>query len=95
MFATKQGFGLRYVSEEKEEQQRAVTPWWKQQHRSVIGFASVGAAAAAAPSSPSLSSFSFEPPLPRGKKESRTGTEFPSELCHVQRKACPVLTGVG
>lgn len=94
MFATKQGFGLRYVSEEKEEQQRAVTPWWKQQHRSVIGFASVGAAAAA-PSSPSLSSFSFEPPLPRGKKESRTGTEFPSDLCHVQRKACPVLTGVG
>ena len=102
MFTVKQGLGLSSSSssssseiEEKVEQQQQ-RPWWKQQQqRSVIGFASVGAAAGGGGHSASAPAFSFAPPLPRGKKESRTGTDFPSELCHVQKKACPVLTGVG
>lgn len=97
MFAVKQGLGLSSSSssaiEEKVDQQQQ-RPWWMQQQRSVSGFASVGAAAGGA-NHAAAPAFSFAPPLPRGKKESSTGTDFPSELCHVQKKACPVLTGVG
>lgn len=98
MFTVKQGLGLSSSSssssaiEEKVEQQQQQRPWWMQ--RSVIGFASLGAAAGGGGLS-AAPAFSFAPPLPRGKKESRTGTEFPSEICHVQKKACPVLAGVG
>ena len=76
--------------EEQEQQQRP--SWWKQ--RSVVGFASIGAPSSGGPVAAPVS-LCFAPPLPRGKKESRTGTEFSSELCHVVKKACPVLTGVG
>ena len=99
MFTVKQGLGLSSSSssssssiEDREElQQQQQRPWWKQQQRSsvVVGFASIGGGGLAAPA------FSFAPPLPRGKKETRTSTDFPSELCHVQKKSCPVLTGVG
>ena len=102
MFTVKQGLCLSSSSpsaaiEEREEQQQQQRPWWKQQQRSVVGFASVGAVGGGGGGGGGLAApaFSFAPPLPRGKKESRTGTDFPSELCHVQKKACPVLTGVG
>lgn len=98
MFTVKQGLGLSSGSsssaiEEKVEQQQQQRPWWMQRQRSVIGFASVGAAAGGG--GLSAAAFSFAPPLPRGKKESRTGTSFPADFCHVMKKACPVLTGVG
>lgn len=96
MFTVRQGIGLSssFFSERDQEQQQQ-KPWWKQQQRSVVGFASIGAPSSGAPSAAAPLAFSFAPPLPRGKREPRTGTEFASELCHGQKKACPVLTGVG
>lgn len=34
-------------------------------------------------------------PPPRGQTEPRTKTPFPGEFCHLVKKACPRLTGVG
>lgn len=106
MFVVKEGLGLSSVfSSHEGEPVAAASTWWKQQlqhqHQrfrslsSSTGFASLTASSSnSAPVSPHSSS-SFVPPLPRGKKESRTGTDFPADYCHIVKKACPVLTGVG
>jgi hypothetical protein len=60
-------------------------PWWLSAGPPASSFASLtaggAAAAAVAPARP--------------QTEPRTKTPFPGEFCHLAKKACPRLTGVG
>lgn len=81
MFTTVDGLGL---APQLTSTRRSLPAWLASLPRGAVSpFASLTAAALAAL------------PKPTGAVEPRTKTAFPGEYCHLVKKACPRLTGVG
>lgn len=81
MFTTVDGLGLTPTPTDAP---RSALGWLARLPRGAASaFASLSAAALAAL------------PKPAGAVEPRTKTAFPGEFCHLVKKACPRLTGVG
>lgn len=81
MFTTVDGLGL---APQSISTRRSLPAWLTSLPRGAASpFASLTAAALAAL------------PKPTGAIEPRTKTAFPGDYCHLVKKACPRLTGVG